>query len=92
MMNTKETSKKNNYLFRSQKGLNKKIVTDISQQKNEPGWMTDFRLQALEIFEQKPMTTWGADLSHLDPYDIYKWMMDNKWTGTLKDAFRKTYL
>lgn len=53
------------------KGLNREIVTRISEQKNEPGWMTDFRLRALEIFEQKPMPTWGADLSGLHPNDIY---------------------
>lgn len=59
------------YSYRSKKGLNRKIVTEISEQKNEPGWMTDFRLQALEIFERKPMPSWGADLSELDPNDIY---------------------
>ena len=54
-----------------QKGLNKKIVKDISTQKNEPSWMTDFRLKALEIFEQKQMPQWGSDLSGLDPSDLY---------------------
>ena len=57
--------------YKMPKGLNRKIVTDISEQKNEPGWMTDFRLKALGIFESLPMPTWGADLSDLDPYDIY---------------------
>lgn len=51
-------------------GINKKIVTEISERKNEPGWMTDFRLRSLEIFEQKPMPQWGADLSHLATHDI----------------------
>jgi len=60
-----------NYVFRSDKGLNRKIVIEISEKKNEPGWMTDFRLKALEIFESKPMPTWGADLTDLDPNDIY---------------------
>lgn len=54
-----------------QKGLNKQIVIEISNRKNEPGWMTDFRLKALEIFESKPMPTWGADLSGLSSDDIY---------------------
>ncbi len=63
-----------NYFFRSAKGLNRSIVMSISEQKNEPGWMTDFRLRALEIFEQKPMPTWGADLSRLDPHDIHYYM------------------
>jgi len=67
-------NKSDNYFFRSQKGLNQQIVKDISEQKNEPDWMTDFRLHALEIFEQKPIPTWGADLSALDPNDIYYYM------------------
>lgn len=60
-----------NYKFKSKKGLNRQIVEEISQKKNEPGWMTDFRLKALEIFEKKPMPAWGADLSGLDVNDIY---------------------
>lgn len=59
------------YVFKSEKGLNRKIVEEISQRKSEPGWMTDFRLNALEIFEQKPMPNWGADLSELNVNDIY---------------------
>ena len=54
-----------------QKGLNKKIVVEISERKNEPGWMTDFRLKSLELFEQKPMPNWGADLSQLSTNDIH---------------------
>lgn len=57
--------------YKTPKGLNRSIVTEISQQKREPVWMTEFRLRALEIFESKPMPTWGADLSALDPKDIY---------------------
>lgn len=53
------------------KGLNRAIVTRISERKNEPGWMTDFRLRALEIFERKPMPTWGADLTGLDPSSLF---------------------
>ncbi|NBQ17657.1 hypothetical protein EBU24_05040, partial [bacterium] len=48
------------------KGLNRQVVIDISEKKNEPGWMTDFRLNALDIFERKPMPSWGPDLSGLD--------------------------
>jgi len=57
--------------FRAEKGLNRKIVTDISERKNEPSWMLDYRLKALDIFEQKPMPSWGADLSDLDHHDIH---------------------
>lgn len=59
------------YLFRAKKGLNKKIVEDISKMKNESSWMLDFRLKSLEIFYKKTMPTWGADLSKIDFDDIY---------------------
>lgn len=60
--------------FKKQKGINRSIVIQISQEKNEPGWMTDFRLRALSIFEEKLMPVWGADLSELDPRDIYYYL------------------
>jgi Fe-S cluster assembly protein SufB len=56
--------------FKVPHGLNKKIVTTISEQKNEPGWMTDARLKALALFEAMPMPAWGPDLSGLNPDDI----------------------
>ena len=40
-------NKKDQPFFKMDKGLNRQIVTQISEQKNEPGWMTDFRLNAL---------------------------------------------
>lgn len=40
-------------------GLNRKVVESISHIKNEPGWVTEFRLQALEVFNSKPMPDWG---------------------------------
>ena len=41
------------------RGLNRKVVESISHIKNEPGWLTEFRLQALDTFQSKPMPTWG---------------------------------
>lgn len=81
--------------FKLDKGLNRAVVTRISEEKNEPAWMTELRLKALEIFEQKPMPTWGADLSHLDPYDIHYYVkatdrQHNSWEtvpDTIKDTF-----
>src|SRR5580692_4380658 len=59
------------HIYKSPKGINSSIVEQISQQKNEPGWMTEFLLRALVIFEQKPMPSWGPDLSELDAHDIH---------------------
>jgi len=59
------------YAFKSRKGIDREIVTQISQMKNEPQWMLDFRLRSLELFEKKPMPTWGGDLSKIDFDNIF---------------------
>ncbi|HET7225451.1 MAG TPA: Fe-S cluster assembly protein SufB [Candidatus Eisenbacteria bacterium] len=59
------------YVFKSRKGLDRRIVEEISAMKGEPAWMRDARVKALEIFEHKPMPTWGGDLSHIHFDDIY---------------------
>ncbi|MFI5332625.1 MAG: Fe-S cluster assembly protein SufB [Candidatus Babeliales bacterium] len=62
------------YQFKTAPGLSRDVVIQISQAKQEPGWMTDFRLKALEIFERMPMPTWGADLSELDHNTIHYYL------------------
>ncbi len=83
------------YVFKTKKGLNKEIVTQISEQKNEPGWMTDFRLKALELFEQIALPSWGADLSGLQLDDIYyylKPLTDQKTSwDTVPDEIKNTF-
>ena len=60
-----------NYVFEPKKGLNADIVREISAIKNEPEWMTKFRLRSLEIFESREIPDWGGDLGELDFQDIY---------------------
>jgi len=43
------------FVFRARRGLDAEIVAQISDMKGEPRWMRDYRLKALEIFQQKPM-------------------------------------
>lgn len=50
---------KENYAFKSGKGLTREIVEEISRMKNEPEWMLKFRLRSLDIFNKKPMPRWG---------------------------------
>lgn len=45
------------------KNLSKETILNISKIKNEPQWMTDFRLKSLDIYFEKKMPNWGADLS-----------------------------
>ena len=53
-------------LFKAEKGLSEELVRQISAHKDEPEWMLEFRLKALETFYSKPMPDWGGDLSTLD--------------------------
>ena len=64
---------KEDYIFKSGRGLTKEIVTQISQMKKEPQWMLEFRLKALDIFNKKPMPTWGNTklLNDIDFENIY---------------------
>src|SRR5262245_19006779 len=59
------------YVFTARKGLDREIVQKISEIKDEPDWMRQFRLRALEIFFKKPLPTWGGALSHLNFQDIH---------------------
>lgn len=60
-----------NYLYKSEKGLNEEIVRDISKRKNEPEWMLERRLAGLANFLERPMQSWGPSLQELDHNDIY---------------------
>ena len=53
-------------IFRSGRGLTEEIVRKISEMKDEPQWMLDFRLKSLKQFYKMPMPMWGGDLSELN--------------------------
>jgi len=50
----------------SELGINEEVVRMISAEKNEPKWMLEKRLQALKVFEDLPMPTFGPALNKLD--------------------------
>ncbi|MEP7166923.1 MAG: Fe-S cluster assembly protein SufB [Candidatus Woesebacteria bacterium] len=56
------------YSFISKPGLSKRVVEELSHIKEEPEWMLEIRLKALEIFEGMQTPTWGGVLSEID-YD-----------------------
>ncbi len=47
-------------------GLDESVVRQISAANDEPEWMLAHRLESLRIFHEKPLPTWGPDLSGLD--------------------------
>jgi Fe-S cluster assembly protein SufB len=69
------------YSFKSRKGLDRDIVSQISEMKGEPDWMREFRLKALEVFWQKPMPQWGGDLNSLNFSDIYYYVKASERQG-----------
>ena len=58
------------HVLKFEPGLNEDVVRNISKNKNEPEWMLNFRLKAFEVYKQKPVPQWGADLSRLDTEKI----------------------
>ena len=91
-----EFSLPENYFFRSEKGLNRRVVEQISYYKNEPEWMLEFRLKALEIAEKKGRPKWGPDLSRLNFDDIYFYIRPQDKVGTnswddVPEEVRETY-
>jgi Fe-S cluster assembly protein SufB len=83
------------YAFKSRRGLDQAIVRQISEMKREPEWMTEFRLSALEIFESRPMPSWGGDMSELDFQNIFYYMKASQEQGKSWDDvpadIRRTY-
>ena len=71
-------------VFKARKGIDAEIVSQISEMKNEPTWMRDFRLKSLEIFESRPMPKWGGDIS-LNFQDIYYYLKPTDHQGRTWD-------
>ena len=83
-------------VFKARKGLDDEIVRQISEMKNEPDWMREFRLQSLETFYSKPMPNWGGAID-IDFQDIYYYLKPTDHQGRtwddvpqeIKDTFDK---
>ena len=53
-------------VHRTKTGISPEVVREISAIKKESAWMRDFRLRSYELFKQKPMPSWGANLMPID--------------------------
>jgi len=72
-------------VFRTDRGLTKEVVESISRMKNEPQWMLEFRLKALDHFYKRPMPQWGADLNDIDFDDITYYVKPSEKQGKTWD-------
>ncbi|GIW59692.1 MAG: hypothetical protein KatS3mg087_0758 [Patescibacteria group bacterium] len=84
-----------NYAVKLPKGLSRDVVAAISEYKNEPEWMRDFRLKAYEIFEKKKMPEWGGELSEIDFQGIHYFLRASdkqlrKWED-VPDEIKRTF-
>src|SRR5699024_6128960 len=68
-------------VLRTERGLTKEVVEEISRMKNEPECMLEERLKALDIFYSKPMPQWGGDLSELDFDEIVYYVKPSEKQG-----------
>jgi len=88
-------AKPEEHVFKTEKGLNKDKIRQISKLKKEPAWMLELRLKAYETFLAKKMPTWGADLSDIDFDDIFYYIKpteEQKQTWEeLPDNIKDTY-
>ena len=78
-------------------GIDEDMVKQISSLKNEPQWMTDFRIKSYKHFAQRSMPQWGADLNNINFDEIYyyikpKLAKQKTWEDVpkeVKDTFEK---
>ncbi|MBQ4300646.1 MAG: Fe-S cluster assembly protein SufB, partial [Lachnospiraceae bacterium] len=84
--------------YRVHEGLTADIVRQISQEKNDPQWMTDFRLKSLETYNQIEVPQWGPSIEGLNMDNIVTYVRpkDNKmvkdWDEVptdIKDTFER---
>ena len=95
--NIYDIKNQDNYDFKIKKGLTPEIIKEISKQKNDPEWMAEFRLKALETYNKLELPTWGPDLSELNMDEIATYVrpkskMADNWEDVpeeIKDTFDK---
>ncbi|MDD2180927.1 MAG: Fe-S cluster assembly protein SufB [Bacilli bacterium] len=84
-------------VLKLEKGLTEDIVYKISELKNEPKWLLEYRLEAYRNFLKIPNPTWGINLNSIDLDDIYYYIkptfsVESNWEKvpeTIKNTFDK---
>ncbi len=81
--------------FKSRKGLDEEVIRQISAFKEEPEWMLEFRLKAYRHFLERPMPSWGPDLSGLNLDEIYFYVrpeeIDQKSWDDVPETIKNTF-
>lgn len=88
---------KDSDFYKIKEGLTPEIVEEISDKKNDPQWMRDFRLKALEVYHKTDIPNWGPDISDLNMDSIVTYVkpktkMSADWEEVpedIKNTFEK---
>lgn len=84
-------------LYKTDKGLTRETILEISKIKKEPEWMLEYRLRAYEQFMKMPIQTWGPDVTDMN-FDDYTYYIkpsdrtEKSWDDvpdTIKETFDK---
>ena len=83
--------------YRISAGLTADIVEQISNEKDDPKWMREFRLKSLEVYNRLQVPEWGPDISELNIDNIATYVtkksgMKESWEDVpdeIKDTFDK---
>ena len=83
--------------YRMQAGLTPEIVQKLSEEKNDPAQMQQFRLEALQIYNNMRVPDWGPsleglDIDHIATYVRPNTKMQNGWKNVpqdIKDTFER---
>ena len=83
--------------YRMEDGLTPAIIRKLSEEKEDPVWMQQFRLEALQIYNETPVPDWGPsleglDIDHIATYVRPKTKMQNNWKNVpqdIKDTFER---
>ena len=79
-----------NKIIKKEYGLTREIIEKLSKEKNEPKWVLDIRLKALELYYKLEDPNWGPDISYLDINNIATYVKpvsreERKWEDVPKD-------
>src|SRR3989344_2758047 len=90
-----DTANPSPYADGAVRGVSEALVRRISADKQEPEWLLKHRLESLKIFLEKPLPTWGPDLSKLDLTDIIYYARSgaentDNW-GEVPEEIRRVY-
>ncbi len=83
------------FVFKARRGLDHHVIDQMSDMKGEPDWMREFRHRSLDIFLEKPLPMWGADLTEIDFDNIYYYLKpvekQGKTWDDIPDSIKDTF-